>query len=152
LMEARAPVIAAGKGVIRKRALAELAELAHRLQAPVIFAQDAIGVIPESHPFFAGHFQHYRSHPLCAEALQHTDLIRGWGLRVGTAELAELRERAPERTMIIVGFDDAPDSGYRGEDQRVADPGLFLKALLERLGTFQRPLDDALVERMAATK
>ena len=75
LMEARAPVIAAGKGVIRRRALAELAALAEKLQAPVVFAQDAIGVIPESHPFFAGHFQHYRSHPLCVDALNNTDLI-----------------------------------------------------------------------------
>ena len=152
LMEARAPVIAAGKGIIRKRALQELSELSLKLQAPVIFAQDAIGVIPETHPFFAGHFQHYRSHPLCIEALQRTDLVLGVGLRAGTAELAELKHRAPERNMILVGFDDAADGGYQGEDQRVADPKLFLTALLERLGSFQRAPEDALVKRMAETK
>jgi acetolactate synthase-1/2/3 large subunit len=152
LMEARAPVIAAGKGVIRKRALQELSELSLKLQAPVVFAQDAIGVIPETHPFFAGHFQHYRSHPLCVEALQHTDLILGIGLRAGTAEMAELKHRAPERNLILVGFDDAADGGYEGEDQRVADPRLFLTALLERLGSFQRRASDAVVERMAETK
>ena len=152
LMEARAPVIAAGKGIIRKRALRELSELSLKLQAPVVFAQDAIGVIPETHPFFAGHFQHSRSHPLCAQALERTDLILGIGLRAGTAELAELKHRAPERNMILVGFDDAVDGGYQGEDQRVADPKLFLTALLERLESFQRPSDDALVKRMAETK
>jgi acetolactate synthase-1/2/3 large subunit len=152
LMEARAPVIAAGKGVIRKRALQELSELSLKLQAPVVFAQDAIGVIPETHPFFAGHFQHYRSHPLCVEALQHTDLILGIGLRAGTAEMAELKHRAPERNLILVGFDDAADGGYEGEDQRVADPRLFLTALLERLGSFQRRASDAVVKRMAETK
>ena len=152
LMEARAPVIAAGKGIIRKRALQELSELSLKLQAPVIFAQDAIGVIPETHPFFAGHFQHYRSHPLCIEALQRTDLVLGVGLRAGTAELAELKHRAPERNMILVGFDDAADGGYQGEDQRVADPKLFLTALLDRLGSFQRAPEDALVKRMAETK
>jgi acetolactate synthase-1/2/3 large subunit len=152
LMEARSPVIAAGKGIIRKRALKELSELSLKLQAPVIFAQDAIGVIPETHPFFAGHFQHYRSHPLCIEALQRTDLVLGVGLRAGTAELAELKHRAPERNLILVGFDDAADGGYQGEDQRVADPGLFLTALLERLGSFQRPLEDTLVKRMAEIK
>jgi len=152
LMEARAPVIAAGKGIIRKRALQELSELSLKLQAPVIFAQDAIGVIPETHPFFAGHFQHYRSHPLCIEALQRTDLVLGVGLRAGTAELAELKHRAPERNMILVGFDDTADGGYQGEDQRVADPKLFLTALLERLGSFQRAPEDALVKRMAETK
>jgi thiamine pyrophosphate-dependent acetolactate synthase large subunit-like protein len=152
LMEARAPVIAAGKGIIRQRALPELSELARKLQAPVVFAQDAIGVIPESHPFFAGHFQHYRSHPLCVEALENTDLILGIGLRAGTAEMAELKQRAPERDMILVGFDDAKAGGYEGDDERVADPKLFLTALLERLGGFQRPANDALIKRISETK
>jgi len=152
LMESRAPVIAAGKGIIRQGALRELSELSLRLQAPVVFAQDAIGVIPEEHPFFAGHFQHYRSHPLCIEALKHTDLVLGIGLRAGTAELAELRHRAPEKNLILIGFDDSADSRYAGEDQRVADPKLFLGALLERLGNFQRPRDEALIRKMAESK
>jgi len=152
LMESRSPVIAAGKGIIRKRAMRELAELSLRLQAPVVFAQDAIGVIAEDHPFFAGHFQHYRSHPLCIEALKHTDLVLGVGLRAGTAELAELGERAPEKNLILVGFDDGPDSRYQGEDQRVADPKLFLAALLERLGEHRRPRDEALIRKIADGK
>jgi len=152
LMESRSPVIAAGKGIIRKGAMRELAELSLKVQAPVIFAQDAIGVIPEEHPFFAGHFQHYRSHPLCVEALKRTDLVLAVGLRAGTAELTELRERAPEKNLILIGFDDGPDSRYRGEDQRVADPRLFLAALLERLGNYQRPRDEALIRRLAEGK
>jgi acetolactate synthase-1/2/3 large subunit len=152
LMESRSPVIAAGKGIIRKGAMQELAELSQRLQAPVIFAQDAIGVIPEDHPFFAGHFQHYRSHPLCIEALKRTDLVFGVGLRAGTAELAELRERAPEKNLVLIGFDDAADSRYVGEDQRVADPKLFLTALLERLGDYRRPRDEMLIRRLAEGK
>jgi len=152
LMESRAPVIAAGKGIIRKGAMGELAELSMRLQAPVVFAQDAIGVIPEAHPFFAGHFQHYRSHPLCVEALKRTDLVIGVGLRAGTAELTELRERAPEKNVILFGFDDAADSRYRGADQRVADPKLFLAGLLARLGDYRRPRDEALIKRMEEGK
>ena len=152
LMESSSPVIAAGKGIIRKGAMQELSELALKLQAPVVFAQDAIGVIPESHPFFAGHFQHYRSHPLCIEALKRTDLVFGVGLRAGTAELTELKGRAPEKHLLLVGFDDAPDSRYSGEDQLVADPKLFLAALLERLGIYQRPRDEALIRRMADGK
>jgi acetolactate synthase I/II/III large subunit len=152
LMEARAPVIAAGKGVIRKGAVAALAELAIRLQAPVICAQDSIGAIPESHPLFAGHFQHYRSHPLCVASLERTDLIFAVGMRAGTAEMAELRHRAPERNLVLIGFDDAADGRYQGEDERVADPGLFLAALLERLGGYRRSPDEALLKRMAETK
>src|SRR5688572_4784067 len=152
LMEARSPVIAAGKGIIRKGAMQELSHLAMKLQAPVIYAQDTIGVIPEEHPFFAGHFQHYRSHPLCVEALKQTDLIFGIGLRAGTAEFAELRGRAPEKNLFLIGFDDAANSRYEGEDQRVADPKLFLTALLDRLGSYQRPRDEALIKRMAEGK
>ena len=152
LMEARSPVLAAGKGIVRKGALQELSELSLKLQAPVVFAQDAIGVIPEAHPFFAGHFQHYRSHPLCVEALNHTDLVFAVGMRAGTAELAELRQRAPEKNIVLIGFDDAADSRYPGEDQRVADPKLFLAALLERLGSYQRPRDEALIRKLADGK
>ncbi len=152
LIEARRPVIAAGKGIIRKGALRELSELSLKLQAPVVCAQDAIGVIPEEHPFFAGHFSHQRSYPLCAEALRETDLVLAVGLRAGTAEMRELTERAPERNLILVGFDDAPDARYHGEEQRVADPKLFLAALLERLRNHERPRDEAAIARMAQRK
>ena len=152
LMAARAPVLAAGKGIIRKRATAELAELATKLQAPVVFAQDAIGVIAEAHPLFAGHFAHQRSYPLCGEALKETDLILAVGLRAGAAELSELTGRAPERNLILIGFDDGQNARYQGADQRVADPKLFLAALLKVLGNYQRPRDEARLQRMAATK
>jgi acetolactate synthase-1/2/3 large subunit len=152
LLDARSPVIAAGKGVIRKGAMQELSELSLKLQAPVIFAQDTIGVLPEDHPFFAGYFSHFRSHPLCVEALQRTDLILGVGLRAGAAELTNLRKCAPERNLILVGFDAAADSRYEGEEQRVGDPKLFLVALLERLGNYQRPRDEALIGQMAERK
>ncbi|MEK6712243.1 MAG: thiamine pyrophosphate-binding protein, partial [Nitrospinota bacterium] len=151
LMAAKSPVLAAGKGIIRKGAMRELSELSLKLQAPVVFAQDAIGVIPEDHPFFAGHFSHYRSHPLCTEALRRADLVLSVGLRAGAAEMRDLGERAPENH-ILIGFDDAPDSRYRGEDQRVADPKLFLAALLEKLSSHQRPRDEALIRQMAERK
>ena len=152
LMEARAPVLAAGKGIIRKGAMRELSELSVKLQAPVVFAQDAIGVIPEEHPFFAGHFSHHRSYPICAEALKRAEIVLAGGLRAGPAEMSELAERAPERNLILIGFDDAANARYHGEDQRVADPKLFLSALLERMGSYQRPRDDTLIREMAARK
>lgn len=152
LKDARSPIIAAGKGVLRRGAIQELSQLSLKLQAPVIFAQDAIGVLPEDHPFFAGYFSPYRSHPLCVEALRQTDLILGVGLRAGAAELTALRKCAPERELILVGFDDAPNSRYEGEDQRVGDPKLFLGALLERLENYQRPRDEALIAQMVDRK
>ena len=152
LMAATSPVIAAGKGVIRQGATRGLSELALKLQAPVVFAQDAIGVIPEQHPFYAGHFSCYRTHPLCIGALHRTDLILGVGLRAGAAEMTDLKACAPGRNLILIGYDDAADSRYQGADQRVADPGLFLTALLERLGGYHRPRNDALIAQMAEGK
>ena len=151
LMAAKFPVLAAGKGIIRKGALRELAEISMKLQAPVVFAQDAIGVIPEAHPFFAGHISQIRPHPICAEVLKRADLVLGVGLRAGAAEMAELGERAP-KNFILIGFDDVSESRYRGDDQRVADPKLFLAELLQCLGSYQRPRDEALVRQMAERK
>jgi acetolactate synthase-1/2/3 large subunit len=152
LKHAKSPVIAAGKGIIRKGALRELADLALKLQAPVVCAQDAIGVIAEDHPLFAGHFSPIRNHPLCTAALQRTDLILGIGLRMGAAEITDLKKVAPERNLVVIGFDDAPDARYRGEDERVADPKRFLAALLARLQDYERPRDETALRAMAAQK
>lgn len=151
LMESRSPVIAAGKGVMRQQAMDELSQLSLKLQAPVVFAQDSIGVIPEKHPFFAGHFSRNRCHVLAKEALQRADVVFGIGLRAGTAELSELKERA--RTgLMLVGFDDVAESRYRGEDEFVADPKLFLTALLEQLKLYQRDWDEPGIRKLAEDK
>src|SRR5262249_33905245 len=44
------------------------------------------------------------------------------------------------------------DERYAGEDQHVADPKLFLEALLARLGEYEKPRDEALVRSMAERK
>jgi acetolactate synthase I/II/III large subunit len=151
LAAAASVVIAAGKGVMRRQAMRELSELSHKLQAPVVFAQDAIGVIPEDHPFFAGHFSHSRAHPLSGEALRNADVVLGIGLRAGTAELTELRERARDN-LILIGFDDVAEARYRGESERVADPKLFLNALLEQLSDHQHPRNESLIARLGEGK
>ena len=152
LLAAKAPVIAAGKGIMRQGATRELAELADRLQAPVVFSQDSIGVIAEGHPFYAGHFGGIQPHPVCGYVLKRADLVLCIGMRMGTAEMAALGALAPDDRMIVVGYDDAPDERYVGDDRRVADPGLFLEALLARLGNEHRPADEALVDRLAKAK
>jgi len=152
LMQAKSPILAAGKGVIRKGATRQLSALALKLQAPVVCAQDAIGVIDEAHPLFAGHFSPIRNHPLCTAALQATDLIVAIGLRMGAAEMTDLVKVAPERNLIVIGFDDAADARYRGEEACVADPKLFLEALLTRLQNFERPRDQARLREMTERK
>ena len=151
LMEAVSVVIAAGKGIMRRGAMKALTELASRLQAPVVCAQDALGVMPETHPLFAGHFARNRSNPMADRTLRGADLVIGIGLRAGTAEMSELRDRAP-KNLILIGFDSLAEARYRGEDERVADPKLFLDALLERLGDFRKPRNDALLKTLADAK
>jgi acetolactate synthase-1/2/3 large subunit len=136
---------------MRRGAMRELAELAWRLQAPVVCAQDALGVMPETEPLFAGHFARNRSNPLADRTLRGADLAIGIGLRAGTAEMSELRDRAP-KNLILIGFDSVAEARYRGEDERVADPKLFLSALLERLGDFHKPRNDALLKTLADAK
>ena len=97
-------------------------------------------------------FRSQRSHPLCVEAIASTDLILAVGLRAGAAEMSELKERAPEKNMILIGFDDARSAHYQGDDEQVADPKLFLEALLTRIGDYQRAKDEAKLAKMAAGK
>ena len=85
-------------------------------------------------------------------ALERSDFVLGTGLRAGAAEMSELRERAGEKRMMINGFDDAQTTHYQGPDERVADPKLFLEALLARLGDYQRPRDEAFLQQLATRK
>lgn len=54
LATARRPVILAGIGAARAGATEELERLAETIGAPVVVAPMAKGVLPETHPFFAG--------------------------------------------------------------------------------------------------
>jgi acetolactate synthase-1/2/3 large subunit len=152
LVTARSPVIAAGKGVIRQGALGELAELADRLRAPVVFAQDAIGVIPGDNTWSAGHFGGIQPHPICAMVLGEADLVFAIGMRMSTAEMAALDTAVGTTPVLVAGFDDAADERYRGEERTVADPKLFLAALTRRLGNAHRPGGVAMVQRIARMK
>ncbi|MFC1491944.1 thiamine pyrophosphate-binding protein [Nitrospinota bacterium] len=143
LLEAKNPVICAGKGVIRKGAMRELAELSRKLSAPVVYPQDTIGVIPGDHPFAVGHFFRRRQSPLFEHVMKRADFLLSVGLRAGAAEISQLRGYAPE-DHILIGFDSAEDDYYSGENQVVADPKLFLTALLERLEGKSRPADEDL--------
>ena len=71
------------------------------------------------------------------DVLKDADLVLCVGMRMGAAEMAALDKIAPNVSKIVVGFDDAANSRYQGERQRVADPKLFRSALLERLGDHQ---------------
>jgi acetolactate synthase-1/2/3 large subunit len=152
LLDAKAPVIAVGKGVIRQGAVDGLLALAERLQAPVVYAQDTIGVIRDDHPLAACHFGGSTPHPICGMVFDRADLVFCLGTRMGTVEMTEIAGYIGDTPQIVVGFDDAPNERYDGPDRRVSDPKLFVDALLARLGNAHKPADEALLARIARMK
>ncbi len=151
LLDAKRPVICAGKGVMRKGAMGELARIAGKFSIPVIYPQDAMGVIPDDHPFAVGHYFAFRNTAFLNSVTAPCDLMMFIGLRAGTAEVAHVEGHAPARR-IFVGFDDAEDAHYGGADQIVADPKMFLRALEERLADESRPVNEGLREEIARGK
>lgn len=148
LLRAKRPLICAGKGVLRKEATRELAEISELLSAPVIYPQDSIGVISDEHPLRAGFFSLWSLSPFFTQLMTESDLLLSVGLRAGTATADLMKRHAPE-DHIFVGFDSAEDGHYRGKDEVVADPKLFLTALLECLKGRPRPKDEALRRELA---
>lgn len=139
LARARRPVIAAGKGVLRNGATEALAAVAERLAAPVIYPQDAIGVIRDDHPWAAGFFSLWSLSPAFAGLLQEADLLLSVGLRAGTATSNLLAARAPAEH-IFVNFGDDGSPQPSASLTLAADPSPFLQALLATPGA--GPRDD----------
>ncbi|MFL2932446.1 MAG: thiamine pyrophosphate-binding protein [bacterium] len=151
LLSAKFPMIAAGKGVIRKRATKELEEISKILSAPIVYPQDSMGIVPDDHPFSAGHFIDNRTDPRFNYVIEETDLIFSIGLRASTAETVFL-EKYAQKENILVGFDDVEDENYSKKDEIVADPKLFLSALLERLKKENRSTNEDIKSKIAKIK
>ena len=151
LLEAKRPLICAGKGILRRRTTHELAKVSEMLSAPVIYPQDSIGVIPHDHPFEAGFFALWSLSPFFVQLMAKSDLLLSVGLRAGTATTTLMKKHAP-RNHIFVGFDSKTDGNYSGENEIVADPKLFLIALWERLKDRARSTNVELRRELARQK
>ncbi len=150
LAAARRPVIAAGKGILRDGATEPLAALAERLAAPVIYPQDAIGVIRDDHPWAAGFFSLWSLSPFFAGLLGEADLLLSVGLRAGTATSNLLAARAPGEH-IFVDFGEDGTAHPSASLSLAADPAPFLHALLADPGLAPRD-DPARRARLAAMR
>ncbi|MDB5440053.1 MAG: hypothetical protein JWM33_2480 [Caulobacteraceae bacterium] len=99
LSAARNPVIYAGNGVAMSGALAELAALAERLQAPVATTLVGKGVFPENHPLSVGVTGIWGAR--CAnDTTREADVILAVGTAFGEADCSSWR---PEHTFNIPG-------------------------------------------------
>ena len=136
---------------MRKGAMEELARIADKFSIPVIYPQDAMGVIPEKHPLAVGHYFAFRNNSFMDGVTEKCDLMMFIGLRAATAEVEHIDPYAPS-DRIFIGFDDAEDANYGDADEIVADPGMFLSALEEHLAEENGRAKDEVRKQIAQGK
>ncbi|MGB9866872.1 MAG: thiamine pyrophosphate-binding protein [Bacillota bacterium] len=123
------PVVLAGIGALRANAGKELARFAEQIQAPVVVAPKAKGIIGEDHPLFAGVLE-MLGDELVLRLIESADCIVCCGL-----DVVELDKPwtfgAP-----VVHVDALPnvDEFYHAEEELVGHIGLTLGALREAVG------------------
>ena len=81
IMEAKAPLMILGGGVILSDATAEFRELAEYLQIPVIMTYMGKGGLPYEHPLNAGHAGIQVGQPIGNKTFLESDLVIGVGCR-----------------------------------------------------------------------
>jgi acetolactate synthase-1/2/3 large subunit len=129
LVNARRPMILAGRGAVKAGVAKEITELAEGLRAPVVMTPEGQGLIPCEHPFYAGNFTLWLN-PVFKEA----DAILVVGSRLRASGNTRLNLK-PEQKVIQIDC----DAGELGRNHRTdlgisADAGLTLTALIQALG------------------
>jgi acetolactate synthase-1/2/3 large subunit len=132
LLEAKAPLLYAGQGVLYAQASAELLALADLLQAPVMTSVDGKSVFPENHPLslgtggivYTGHGRHF---------LDAADVVLGVGCSF-TPHRITSPSIAPGKK-IIHATNDARDlyKTYNVDVPILGDAKLVLAQLLEAI-------------------
>jgi acetolactate synthase I/II/III large subunit len=144
LGEANRPVVWAGGGVLRSGAWEELAELARRLDAPVVTTYMGKGAFPEDDPLSAGSAS---DESAFVELVEDADVLLCVGTELG-AETTQQFRLAPSGR--IVQIDAAPErvgATYPALGL-VGDARALLEALLERV----RPWPAGGAERAARVR
>ncbi len=152
IRDSKRPLIWAGKGVKARFAHEELAELAELLEAPVILSGDAAGGIPDTHPLSTGQLALYDRTPLQKQLASEADLIIAVGERgsTGHADVIFNLGQAPVVGIWLGNEGEAADP--RSAAGAVADIKAGLDQLLETIGDQQRPVDEALRQRIERGK
>jgi acetolactate synthase-1/2/3 large subunit len=126
MVNARRPMILAGRGAVKASVAREITQLAERLRAPVVMTPEGQGLIPCDHPFYGGNFTLWLN-PFFKEA----DAILVVGSRLRASGSTQLNLKYEQKVIQI----DC-DAGELGRNHRIetgisADAGLTLKALLQ---------------------
>lgn len=151
LAEAKAPVIYAGRDVLRYHAAAELRELVERTQIPLVEAARDRGMLPDDHPMYAGFKVGWMTHPAAEYVMEGADLVFAIGVLLGSGYTSFLHEK--RATLIDVEAEENPLAG--SVDRRIAAAGdikLFLADLLEACDRHTWSEDEGRAARLAALK
>ncbi|MBB5253256.1 thiamine pyrophosphate-binding protein [Sulfurisphaera ohwakuensis] len=133
LSNSKSPVIIAGYGVLASNSFDELKELAELLDSPVIATFRSKGVIPASHPLYAGEGLGLFATEEGGRLLDEADVILALGTRF--TQLSTAGWSMKFKGYLIHNNVDGEDIGkvFIPQIPVVADTGLFLKELLTQL-------------------
>ena len=134
ILAAERPVIYAGGGILKARAVAVLRELAERTGIPVVTTLMARGAFPDSHPLCLG-MPGMHGNYTAVTAMQRSDLLVALGARFDDRVTGRVDAFAPDARIVHVDIDPAELGKVRTPDVGIAgDCRLVIGELLDALG------------------
>ena len=137
VLAAERPVIYAGGGILKARAVGALRELAERTGIPVVTTLMARGAFPDSHPLCLG-MPGMHGNYTAVTAMQRSDLLIALGSRFDDRVTGKVDAFAPGARVVHVDIDPAelgkvrtPDVGIAGDCRLVVEE---LLGALDSLG------------------
>lgn len=106
IASSKAPVICAGGGIINGQAMAELEEIAQRLDIPVVTTLMGIGAIDTRNPKYLGMLGTHGS-AVANYAINRADLIIVMGARIADRAMAAAKKLAQKARIIHIDIDPA---------------------------------------------
>ena len=138
IARAERPVILAGHGILKSRAMDELRELAERSHLPVAVTLLGIGALPASHPLNLG-MMGMHGEAWVNEAIQDADLLIALGMRFDDRVTGRLASYAPKAKKIHVDIDPAElHKNVRADVAIAGDLRAVLQALLPHIAPARR--------------
>jgi tartronate-semialdehyde synthase len=132
LLEAKAPVMIMGGGVILSGAEKEFIDLAEYLQIPVITTYMAKGGIPTNHPLNAGHAGIQVGQPIGNKVMLESDVVLGIGCRFTDRHTGNINVYKEGRKFIHINIEPSEiDKILKADVGIVSDAKPAIIALLE---------------------
>jgi tartronate-semialdehyde synthase len=154
IVEAKAPLMILGGGVILSDATAEFRELAEYLQVPIIMTYMGKGGLPYEHPLNAGHAGIQVGQPIGNKTFLESDLVVGVGCRFTDRHTGKLDVYRGSRKFIHIDIEPHQIGNVIPADVGiVSDAKSALVALLEEAkNRGYRPQPSERVKRLPETR